>query len=277
MRRLASVFILGAFLIIVSACAVPSQPPQLLSEVTLAPGATGALIVPSASPTWTATPVPPSDTPTQIPSPTDTPLERTLPPSLTPRPTHTDTPLPTLTPTPTVTPTPTRTPRPTLTPRFSPTPRTPTPLPCTDRWFFTPRPFNCPMSAYTAGPAVSQQFEHGLMIWFGAERVIFVVYDATTRPRWQQFADTWAPDAPESDPSLAPPDGMFQPVRGFGLVWRSNARVRQRLGWATKPEVSYQSALQLDTLGNRFIRGPQNEVYQLNGDLANWQVITPRN
>src|SRR5205823_3899891 len=99
--------------------------------------------------------------------------------SLTPRPTRTGTPTPTATFTPTRTDTPSRTPHPTLTPRFSPTPITPTPLSCTDRWFFTPRPFDCPMSAYTTGPGVLQPFEHGMMIWFGAGRVIFVLFEPT--------------------------------------------------------------------------------------------------
>jgi hypothetical protein len=133
------------------------------------------------------------------------------------------------------------------------------------------------MSAYMGSPAVAQQFQHGLMIWFGAERLIFVVYETTTIPRWQQFADTWSQDMPEGDPSLAPPEGMLQPLRGFGLVWRTKSRVRPRLGWAISPEASFQGALQFDTLGNRFIRGPRNEVYQLNADFSNWLLINPGN
>jgi hypothetical protein len=116
-----------------------------------------------------------------------------------------------------------------------------------------------------------------MMIWFGPDRTIFAIYQTTNKPRWQQFADTWTPGAPESDPSLVPPEGMLQPVRGFGIVWRSNARVRQRLGWATSAEIAFQGAFQLDTLGNRFIRGARNEVYQLTSDLADWRVVNPGN
>ncbi len=263
-------------IILVSACSVASsQPPQLVSEITLAPGTKGALVTPTDTPTTTPTPVTPTDTPTTTPTPSDTPVEPTLPPSLTPRPTRTDTPLPSATFTPTRTEVPTRTPRPTRTPLFTATPVTPTPLPCDTRWFFTPRPYNCPMSAYELGPSVYQQFEHGFMVWFGADHVIFAVFQSTGKTRWGQYTDTWTADMPDSDPSLVPPEGLLQPVRGFGLVWRSARGVQQRLGWASSPEVSYEGALQVDILGNRYLRGPHGEVYQLNADLTNWQMIAP--
>ena len=33
-----------------------------------------------------------------------------------------------------------------------------------------------------------------------------------------------------------PPPGRVAPLRGFGLLWASNAEVRAALGWATAPE-----------------------------------------
>ena len=120
-----------------------------------------------------------------------------------------------------------------------------------------------------------QQFEHGFMIWFQPMGMIYVVYQPPIKPGWQQFADTWKEGSPDVDPSITPPEGKYQPMRGFGLVWRTKSRVRQRLGWATSQEVSYASALQIDSVGTRYIRGPQYEVYQLTGDLSTWQVIKP--
>jgi len=38
--------------------------------------------------------------------------------------------------------------------------------------------------------------------------------------------------------------GLFQPVRGFGKVWREDADLRARLGWATAPEQSYDLVYQ---------------------------------
>jgi hypothetical protein len=157
----------------------------------------------------------------------------------------------------------------------TPTPGTGTPLACAERWFFVPRPLDCPIAPYTNGPANFQQFERGFMIWFAPQRTIFVVYQPPNKPGWQQFVDTWQEGSPDSDPSITPPEGLFQPMRGFGLVWRTKPRVRQRLGWATGPELPYPSVLQIDSVGSRFIRGPHNEVYRLNADLAGWQIVKP--
>jgi hypothetical protein len=46
-------------------------------------------------------------------------------------------------------------------------------------------------------------------------------------------------DQPDSDPSLVPPPGFYQPVRGFGLAWRGLTPLgdlRPILGWAVEPE-----------------------------------------
>jgi hypothetical protein len=257
-----------------SSAATP-QPPQLLSEVTLAPGTQGALVS-SISPTGTPTHVQATDTPTPVPTPLELSITNTPFPSLTLRPTRTLTYTPTATVTPSATYTPTRTPRPskTVTPTLS---VTPTFIPCPDRWFFMPRPENCPMGPYILGPALFQQFEHGFMIWFGTQRTFFVAFQPPTKPRWQQLADKYAEGIPDSDPALVPPTGLIQPVRVLGYLWRSTPRLRQRLGWATSPEVAYQGMLQIDILGNRYVLGPAREVYQLSGDLANWQVIASKN
>jgi hypothetical protein len=144
---------------------------------------------------------------------------------------------------------------------------------CPTKWFVTPQPPGCPISPYVIGDAVFQPFENVFMIWFGAQKTIFVVYQSRQSPRWQQFPDTFQQGMPENDPALVAPEGRVQPQRGFGLVWRSRARVRQRLGWATGPESVYQGILQIDTLGNRFISGPGGEVYEFKGDLTNWQIF----
>jgi len=275
-RRLAILpFILALMFTSCNSTPTPTPaPPQLLSEVTLAPDTEGA-IVPTATPTDT-----PTSTFTATATATATATVTDFIPTLIP--TNTLTPLPTRTPTPTSTPTPIPTNTPSLTPTKPPTrtrvptatiPVTPTLPPCTPAWVFKSRPASCPMDAYVRGAAGFQQFERGFMIWFGPQKVIFAVYQSDKKPRWQQFSDTWTEDKPAIDPALAPPDGMFQPMRGFGLVWRAARGVRDKLGWATGQEMPYQAALQIDTLGNRFIGGPNGEVYQLDADLSNWQML----
>lgn len=67
--------------------------------------------------------------------------------------------------------------------------------------------------------------------------------------RWQRFDDDWSEDQPESDPAIVPPDGLFQPIRGFGKVWRENPSVRQELGWALGPELAFESKIQQQESG----------------------------
>ncbi len=92
---------------------------------------------------------------------------------------------------------------------------------------------------------VEQRFEHGIMFWNQQEQKIYVLY--ITRfppPLWEVYPDAWTVDQPEFDPTLVPPDGLYQPVRGFGLLWRTHSEIREKLGWAIAPEASYQTAIQ---------------------------------
>ena len=94
------------------------------------------------------------------------------------------------------------------------------------------------------------------------------------------FADTYADGDPESDPSIVPPAGLLQPIRGFGKVWRENQAVRDRLGWAVAPEQGYDAAYQVDwrdprnPVGSRCLRLLDGSVVWL-GDLNNWGYLIP--
>ena len=83
-----------------------------------------------------------------------------------------------------------------------------------------------------------QPFEHGMMIWsnkFGwyDKPVIYVLYDTGA---YQQVDDTFEDGDLESE-GLTPPAGLYEPIRGFGKVWRDVPYVSASLGWATQPEV----------------------------------------
>ncbi len=121
-------------------------------------------------------------------------------------------------------------------------------LRCPDAWFFPNGPdvnTLCPTHmVHWSGAA--EYFEHGFMLWLPAGSLsgyplIHVFYDGGA---WQWFGDTWQDGVPESDPALTPPNGLFQPVRGFGLVWRNESGVRDQLGWATGREFSYDGITQ---------------------------------
>jgi hypothetical protein len=140
----------------------------------------------------------------------------------------------------------------------------------------------CPSEAQV-GPAAQQPFENGLMIWFGPSDTIFVMYDegqlGAQRP-FDTFEDTFEEGDPESDSDIVPPDGLYQPVRGFGLIWRENPVVREQLGWATAPEAGFEtwrqsySARAMHASANA-IQGIDGTVYVLEDVGGTWEVYEP--
>lgn len=112
---------------------------------------------------------------------------------------------------------------------------------CEFEYFFEPAPDTCPAAPPASSAAAEQPFEGGVLIWLELTGSIIVLHDDG---RWQRFDDTWTEEQPESDPSLVPPDGRFQPIRGFGKVWRERPEVRDALGWALGVELGFESTLQ---------------------------------
>ncbi len=121
--------------------------------------------------------------------------------------------------------------------------------PCKYDYFFENDFEACP--AYTASStwAAEQYFERGRMMWLQEVRdesvvqrsLILVFYNDG---RYEQYNDTWTEGDPEKDPTITPPEGLFQPVRGFGKVWREQPGVRDGLGWAKAPEQGFQTKWQ---------------------------------
>jgi hypothetical protein len=94
----------------------------------------------------------------------------------------------------------------------------------------------CPLSGGTPVALMAvQPFERGVMVWRGDVRQIYAL--ANSGQFWQ-VADSWNEGMPADDPAFSAPPGVIQPVRGFGLVWRNNAAIREALGWGTQPESS---------------------------------------
>jgi hypothetical protein len=153
---------------------------------------------------------------------------------------------------------------------------------CTAEWFFTPEPDLCPQDPVFEGAAAYQPFEGGRMIWLAGKDWIFVLYGDSGIPAYSIFANLWEEGMPESDPDITPPDGRYQPVRGFGLVWRGEIDaaeyydVRGRLGWAIAPEESYTARYQCDSppkYTTCYLSGPTGEIYELGPELSAWSVM----
>jgi hypothetical protein len=82
-------------------------------------------------------------------------------------------------------------------------------------------------------PAALQLFENGAMIWRSDTDSIYALY---TDGSWESFEDTFEEGQPESDPAIVAPPSRWQPIRGFGKVWREHPEVRASLGWAIDKE-----------------------------------------
>jgi hypothetical protein len=135
---------------------------------------------------------------------------------------------------------------------------------------------NCPYGT-VVGNAAYQAFGGGDMIWLEGNSTIYVLY---ADGRYESYADDFHEGDPESDPSITPPEGLLQPVRGFGLVWRTNPAVRDGLGWALAPEEGFQgwsqsySGLGMHNSGT-FLRFIDGSVVLLLHFGATWRFVTP--
>jgi hypothetical protein len=138
---------------------------------------------------------------------------------------------------------------------------------CPDTWFFANPPDACPGAPAVISDGAAQYFEHGLMIWVEALDMIFVMYDGGDSKPWRQTPDPWEPGLPDSDPELVPPEGFYQPVRGFGMVWRNPDGMvyttREWLGWALGQEFAMEAGYQCDSAPKYvfcYLRGPEGVI-----------------
>jgi serine/threonine-protein kinase len=194
-------------------------------------------LTPTPSPTTSPTPTaPPSPTPTSSATPTSTVL-----PSPTPIPA-------TATPTAMPSPPPSAVVSPPTEPPLPVTAATPCPVPITTTLTLSldGAALGCPRAEAITVIAAQQPFEQGLMLWRQDVNLIYVLGPA---PPWFFAGDTWRDGDPSADPAIIPPDGFFQPVRGFGKVWRERPGVRDALGWATAEEVGFTAIIQEFTGG----------------------------
>jgi hypothetical protein len=151
------------------------------------------------------------------------------------------------------------------------------PLRCNEFWFFEPAPDACPAESPQVSLQAEQTFEYGRMLWVEAQDRIYVIFEDGISPGWAQYPDDFAEGDPEQDDSAVAPPGLQQPIRGFGLVWRSNPRVRERLGWATSPEVPFEGMYQADSpepsVATLYLRMRDGGIAALDADTGEWEVL----
>lgn len=124
---------------------------------------------------------------------------------------------------------------------------------CRYRWFTEPETEGCPGTPIYETNAAAQLFEHGWLLWVDEPGRYFALTDEVVAPEvdGKRYETTSDPlmviDDTEAD--IEPPEGLYAPVSGFGLIWRGDAQgtgYRELLGWATMPEFGYQARYQCD-------------------------------
>jgi len=100
-------------------------------------------------------------------------------------------------------------------------------LRCPDVLFFEPAPDGCPAGPPMVTDGAEQHFQRGVMVWDWAEDRIYALFADAQDPAWRAYGDRFDEgEDPASDPSVEPPAGRYQPIRGFGKVSRADQRAR---------------------------------------------------
>lgn len=163
-----------------------------------------------------------------------------VPPLVSDTPTATPTATASSTTTPTSSSTPTNTATPTLTPTLTPCALSVDPelAPAWDR-----DQLGCPTAPASITWAAWQPFERGHMLWRDDVDLVNVLHfkngtDVSTGD-WQLIEDDWDGSNPEGI-GLSPPPGLYEPIRGFGWVWRTFLDgPSSKVGWAREEEKGF--------------------------------------
>jgi hypothetical protein len=99
----------------------------------------------------------------------------------------------------------------------------------------------CPRAEAITTAAAQQPFEQGWLFW---RRDNNLIYGLGPDQTWFFTGDTWRDGDLSYDSTINPPANLYQPVRGFGKVWRERPGVREALGWATAEESGFTTIIQ---------------------------------
>jgi len=155
----------------------------------------------------------------------------------------------------------------------------------------TPLPPGFPTPTRAQIAVAEQVFENGRMLWVQPTGQIWVmVLEEEGSGTWAVYDDTFAEGDVEDDPELEAPEGMQQPTRGFGKLWRENPEIREALGWAITPEFGYVSQYEyhpggtMDANGT-FTAGPgfhvlfslYAEAFRFDEATGTWELLVDEN
>jgi hypothetical protein len=121
-----------------------------------------------------------------------------------------------------------------------------------------------------------QPFENGWMFALLARDEIWVlIFTHTEGGQWLTFPDDYEEGDPEPSLEASPPEGLVEPIRGFGLVWheRLTDQQRQEIGWGTWSEIGYTTTYRyepsgyLDPTGHYVPRPGRHVIINWGGDV----------
>jgi hypothetical protein len=201
--------------------------------------------MPTAAPTVTTGTPAPTDTtgPTQVAATTST---VTLAPSPTATTVQTVTPKATATATQKATPKPTATR--TSTPSLTPPCTVPVDAALVSGWDYAK--LGCAKAAATVPWAAWQPFQHGEMIWMEDTDWVYALNHGggtdSKQGDWATGGNSWRWDDSFPDGhGLTPPEGLVEPIRGFGFVWYTKLGGQSsQLGWGTAQEMGFCALVQ---------------------------------
>ena len=150
----------------------------------------------------------------------------------------------------------------------------------------TPQPAALPTVTEGAIYVAEQRFENGWMLWLQPVGQIWVIFiNDSGEHIWATYDDTFAEGEIESDPQIVPPEDLFQPIRGFGKLWRSNPEVRDALGWALADELGHTTRYEYHPGGavsenSDYQSGPgyhlveslYGDIFRLSEADSTWQI-----
>ena len=140
---------------------------------------------------------------------------------------------------------------------------------------------------WTPTYVAQQNFQRGYMFWMSPTRTIWVLSKTNEKDNsgvWTVYPDTYTDGEAPSDPAIVPPSAnLYQPVRGFGKIWRKQQGMSEALGWGTTPEfevitpISYLSVAG-GAPGRYLITTLGREIFALYEDKAGqpggrWQLV----
>ncbi len=107
--------------------------------------------------------------------------------------------------------------------------------------------------------------------------MIYVLYQDGTL---QRYPDTYDANSDPVSSGQPPPPGKFEPVRGFGKVWRTYDIVRSQIGWGIVQEIGGTATVQAFANGYMVYMDVRGDTVILilpsGGDTGSWRSVPQR-